>query len=130
MEEWGQHLYIDLGDCDPENVRSAELIKIFMERLVKEIGMKQFGEVIMERFALHDSKVAGYSAMVFLETSSITSHYAEESNSVYLDIFSCSKIDKRKAIKYCVDAFKAGYVRSKITKRLIPTKDNSKKILK
>ena len=128
MEEWGQHLFIDLGECDPENVRSGELIKIFMERLVKEIGMKQFGEVIMERFALHDSKVAGYSAMLFLETSSITSHYAEESNSVYLDIFSCSKINKKKAVAYCVDTFKAGYVRSKLTKRLIPNRDNSQKI--
>lgn len=126
MEEWGQHLYVDMGDCDPGLVCSGSHIKQFMESLVIEIGMKQFGDVLLERFALHDSKVAGYSAMLFLETSSITSHYAEESNSVYIDIFSCSRIDEEKAVTFCVKNFKAKHVRSFLTSRYIPTKENSK----
>ena len=87
---WGETLTIDLGECDSHIIRNGNLIKEFMETLIKKIGMKQYGNVLLERFALHDTKVAGYSAMVFLETSSITTHYAEESNSAYIDIFSCS----------------------------------------
>lgn len=125
VEEWGQHLFVDLGECDSSLVRDGEHIKSFMENLISTIGMKQFGEVLLQRFALHDSKVAGYSAMVFLETSSITSHYAEESNSIYIDIFSCSKIDEDRAISFCVDSFKANWVRSNLTKREIPQRNNA-----
>jgi S-adenosylmethionine/arginine decarboxylase-like enzyme len=60
--------------------------------------------------------------MVFLETSSITSHYAEESNSVYIDIFSCSDIPRRNAIDYCMEYFKAKYVRTNFQVRYIPNK--------
>lgn len=129
MEEWGQHLYVDMGECNPDKVCSGVHIKQFMESLVKEIGMKQYGEVLLERFALHDSKVAGYSAMLFLETSSITSHYAEESNSVYIDIFSCSNIDESKAVKFCIKSFEAKYVRSGLTSRQIPNRENSKLVI-
>lgn len=119
---WGETLTIDLGECDSDIIRDGNLIKEFMETLIKKIGMKQFGNVLLERFALHDSKVAGYSAMVFLETSSITSHYAEESNSVYIDIFSCSNIPRREAIEYCIEYFKAKYMRSNFQIRYIPNK--------
>ena len=119
---WGETLTIDLGECDGDIIRDGNLIKEFMETLIKKIGMKQYGNVLLERFALHDTKVAGYSAMVFLETSSITSHYAEESNSVYIDIFSCSDIPRRIAIDYCMQYFKAKYVRSNFQVRYIPNK--------
>jgi S-adenosylmethionine decarboxylase len=119
---WGETLTIDLGECDNDIIRDGNLIKEFMENLINKIGMKQYGNVLLERFALHDTKVAGYSAMVFLETSSITSHYAEESNSVYIDIFSCSDIPRRIAIDYCMQYFKAKYVRSNFQVRYIPNK--------
>lgn len=119
---WGETLTIDLGECDSDIIRNGNLIKEFMETLIKKIGMKQYGNVLLERFALHDSKVAGYSAMVFLETSSITSHYAEESNSAYIDIFSCSNIPRREATEYCVEYFKAKYMRSNFQIRYIPNK--------
>jgi S-adenosylmethionine/arginine decarboxylase-like enzyme len=119
---WGETLTIDLGECDGDIIRDGNLIKEFMETLIKKIGMKQYGNVLLERFALHDTKVAGYSAMVFLETSSITSHYAEESNSVYIDIFSCSDIPRRNAIDYCMEYFKAKYVRTNFQVRYIPNK--------
>lgn len=119
---WGETLTIDLGECDSNIIRDGSLIKEFMETLIKKIGMKQYGNVLLERFALHDSKVAGYSAMVFLETSSITSHYAEESNSVYIDIFSCSNIPRREAIEYSIEYFKAKYMRSNFQIRYIPNK--------
>lgn len=122
---WGETLTIDLGECDESIIRDGKLIKSFMENLIIKIGMKQYGDVLLERFALHDSKVAGYSAMVFLETSSITSHYAEESNSVYIDIFSCSNIPRRDAMEYCIEYFKAKYVRSNFQVRYIPNKITS-----
>lgn len=122
---WGETLTIDLGECDSNIIKSKEHIEYFMENLIKKINMKQYGKVMLERFALHDSKVAGYSAMVFLETSSIVSHYAEESNSVYVDIFSCSNIPKQEAINYCIEFFKASYVRSNFQVRYIPNKITS-----
>lgn len=122
---WGETLTIDLGECNSNIIRDGNLIREFMETLIKKIGMKQYGNVLLERFALHDTKVAGYSAMVFLETSSITSHYAEESNSAYIDIFSCSKIPTQDAIDFCVNFFQAKYLRSNFQIRYIPNKITS-----
>jgi len=122
---WGETLTIDLGECDSDIIRNGNLIKEFMETLIKKIGMKQYGNVLLERFALHDTKVAGYSAMVFLETSSITSHYAEESNSAYIDIFSCSSIPRQDAVDFCVNFFQAKYLRSNFQIRYIPNKITS-----
>lgn len=128
MEEWGQYLSVDLGECDPEQIRSNESIVSFIENLIKEIGMKQYGKVLTERFALHDTKVAGYSAMCFLETSSITAHFAEESNSVYIDIFTCSVIDVEKTVRFCIDFFDAKFERHSFNTRYIPNKFNSNQI--
>jgi S-adenosylmethionine/arginine decarboxylase-like enzyme len=96
-----------MGECDSFKVRDKDTIVNFIESLIREIEMKQFGEVITERFALDNPEVAGYSAMCFLTTSHISAHFAEKSNSVFLDIFTCSKLDVNKTVIFCMDFFQA-----------------------
>ena len=122
---WGTYGYIDLGECNSEILRDEAKIKTFIEDLIIHIGMKQYGEVLAVRFALHDPKVAGYSAFCFLETSSITAHFAEESDSIYIDIFTCSSLDIDSAVKFSTKYFEAKYERHGLTHRYIPYKDNS-----
>lgn len=122
---WGTYGYIDLGECNSETLRDEVKIKKFIEELIVHIGMKQYGEVLAVRFALHDPKVAGYSAFCFLETSSITAHFAEESDSIYIDIFTCSSLDLESAVKFSTNYFEAKYERHNLTHRYIPYKDNS-----
>ena len=122
---WGQYGFIDLGECNSFKLRDEATIKRYIEELIVNIKMKQFGEVLAVRFALHDPKVAGYSAFCFLETSSITAHFAEDSDSIYIDIFTCSELDMDLALKFSCDYFDAKYERHGKTIRMIPNKYNS-----
>ena len=85
---WGLSSSVDLYDCNPEIIRSAEKIKEYVFELCKLIDMKRFGECTVVNFG-EDEKVAGYSMTQLIETSLISGHFANKTNAAYLDIFSC-----------------------------------------
>jgi S-adenosylmethionine/arginine decarboxylase-like enzyme len=87
-QPWGLAAAVDLSGCDPALIRSAAHIRTFVERLCLLIGMKRFGETLVVDFG-EEPRVAGYSMTQLIETSLISGHFANESNTAYLDIFSC-----------------------------------------
>jgi S-adenosylmethionine/arginine decarboxylase-like enzyme len=88
VDAWGLHSGIDIHGCSPETIRSADKIKQFVVELCELIDMKRFGECVVVNFG-EDERVAGYSMMQLIETSLISAHFANGSNAVYLDVFSC-----------------------------------------
>ena len=88
VDAWGLHAAIDIHGCDPATIRSAEKIKQFVVELCDLIDMKRFGECVVVNFG-EDEKVAGYSMTQLIETSLISAHFANGTNAVYLDVFSC-----------------------------------------
>jgi len=97
-EEWGQHLILDIGDCN-ENICHKDAISIFVKELVKEIKMVAYGEPVIVHFAEHSYEAAGYSLVQLIETSAIMGHFSDNNRDAYLDIFSCKSIDKDIAIQ-------------------------------
>lgn len=95
---WGLHLVVDAHSCKEEIVKDKEKIKEFIVKLCDVIGMKRFGDVIVERFG--KDELEGYTAVQLIETSSITAHFEETKNNAYIDIFSCSFFDVKKALNY------------------------------
>lgn len=89
---WGIAAGIDIYDCDPELIRDKKAIKSFVIELCEIIEMKRFGETIVIHFG-EDEKVAGYSMVQLIETSLISAHFANLTNTVYLDVFSCKPYD-------------------------------------
>jgi len=87
VTSWGYHLLINAGGCDPVALRSKETIAAFAKALVKRIDMVAFGEPMIVRFG--DGNKMGYSLVQLIETSNISGHFVEETNDIYLDIFSC-----------------------------------------
>lgn len=87
-DAWGILTSVDLHGCNPETIRSAERIRQFVVELCDLIEMKRYGECQVVHFG-EDPKVAGFSMVQLIETSLISAHFANESNNVYLDIFSC-----------------------------------------
>ena len=85
---WGMETIIDLKSCDPELIRDAQAIEQYVRELCNLIDMKRFGETQVVHFG-EDEKVAGYSMVQLIETSLISAHFANLSNAVYLDVFSC-----------------------------------------
>lgn len=85
---WGVASAIDIYGCNPDKIRSAETIKHFVRKLCDLLEMKRFGETTVVNFG-EDEKVAGYSMVQFIETSLVSGHFANLTNTAYIDVFSC-----------------------------------------
>ena len=107
VQPWGWHLVLNLYDCSPEKIQSADVIYQFVVDLCELIQMRRFGEPTIVNFG-DDPRVAGYSLVQLIETSNICAHFANESSAVYLDIFSCKKFDPEVAAQFCIQVFEAG----------------------
>jgi S-adenosylmethionine/arginine decarboxylase-like enzyme len=68
--------------------------------------MRMHGEPIIERFGTKP-QLMGYSAMQFIETSSITAHFAEIEGQVFIDIFSCKTFNPIACFEFCKQYFGA-----------------------
>ncbi len=89
---WGVSSSIDIYNCDPDKIRSAENIRRFVAELCELIEMKRFGETLVINFG-EDERVAGYSMVQLIETSLISAHFSNLTNTTYLDVFSCKSYD-------------------------------------
>ncbi len=106
LKPWGLYASIDLKNCNPETIRSKEKIRGFIVKLCELIDMKRFGEPQIVNFG-EEERVAGYSFTQLIETSLISGHLANQSNAVYIDIFSCKAYEPKKAAEFCKEFFKA-----------------------
>jgi S-adenosylmethionine/arginine decarboxylase-like enzyme len=89
---WGMATSIDIYHCDPQTIRDADKIRQFVAELCELIEMKRFGETQVVNFG-EDERVAGFSMVQLIETSLISAHFANQSNTTYLDVFSCRPYD-------------------------------------
>jgi S-adenosylmethionine decarboxylase len=105
MNAWGILTSIDIHDCDPELIRSADAIKDFVVKLCELIDMKRFGDTVVVHFG-EDDRVAGFSMTQLIETSLISAHFANLTNNVYLDIFSCKYYEPEVAAEFSKSFFK------------------------
>ena len=89
---WGIASSIDIYNCDGDQIRNPEVIRQFVVELCDLIEMKRFGKTQVVHFG-EDEKVAGYSMVQLIETSLISAHFANLTNTIYLDVFSCKPYD-------------------------------------
>jgi len=104
--QWGLATAIDLRKCDPEKIRSKEVITQFAIDVCEYINMKRFGDPIVVRFG-PIPKVEGYSLAQLIETSMISGHFAEDTDRAFIDIFSCREYGPKKTAEYCKKYFGA-----------------------
>jgi S-adenosylmethionine/arginine decarboxylase-like enzyme len=100
---WGIASSFDLYDCNPATIRDADAIRRFVVELCDLIEMRRFGETQVVHFG-EDERVAGFSMVQLIETSLISAHFANLTNTVYLDVFSCRPYDPA-----VVEAFALGF---------------------
>ncbi|MBL8222135.1 MAG: S-adenosylmethionine decarboxylase [Bryobacterales bacterium] len=103
---WGYSVSIDAYHCDPERIRDRAGIVRFTHELCDLLGVKRFGETQVVRFG-DDPRVYGYSMVQLIETSLVSAHFAEDSNAVYLDVFSCKWYDADAAARFAQRFFGA-----------------------
>ena len=106
VNAWGLAAGIDLHGCNPETIRNAEKIKQFVVELCERIDMKRFGECTVVNFG-EEERVAGFSMSQFIETSMISGHFVNQTNTVYLDVFSCKYYNPYVAADFAKEFFGA-----------------------
>ena len=102
---WGQLLSLNLSQCDLKPLTSPKLLRAFFPALCKKIKMVPYGKPMLQRFG--NGYLEGYSALQFIETSSITVHCDEVDGRAFVDIFSCKTFSVEAAKKFCQQYFKA-----------------------
>ncbi|MDD4319206.1 MAG: S-adenosylmethionine decarboxylase [Candidatus Peribacteraceae bacterium] len=95
---------LDIHGCNPALIRDAEAIKAFTAELCVRIDMKRFGPTTVVDFG-DAEEVAGFSMTQLIETSLVSAHFANKTNSVYLDVFSCKFYDAQAMIDYTLSFF-------------------------
>jgi S-adenosylmethionine/arginine decarboxylase-like enzyme len=90
---WGYHLVLDIARCAPKSIRCAKNIEGFAKTLVKDIDMVAYGSPQIVMFGTGNKK--GYTLVQLIETSNICAHFVEETNDIYLDVFSCKNFDPK-----------------------------------
>ena len=114
---WGVASSIDIYDCDPETIRDAEKIRQFVIELCDLIEMKRFGETQVVHFG-EDERVAGYSMVQLIETSLISAHFANLSNTTYLDVFSCKPYDTAAVVEFAQRFFGGSHCITHVNQRV------------
>jgi S-adenosylmethionine/arginine decarboxylase-like enzyme len=112
---WGYHLTVDARNCDPTAIRSKDTIKAFIKELVKTIDMVAFGPPQIVMFGTGNKK--GYTLVQLIETSNITAHFVEETNDVYLDVFSCKVFKPADALAVFKKYFGPASVKTRMMSR-------------
>ncbi|UCH80337.1 MAG: S-adenosylmethionine decarboxylase [Nitrospiraceae bacterium] len=113
---WGIASAIDIYNCSPVKIRDAEEIRRFVMELCELIEMKRFGETQIVHFG-EDERVEGFSMVQLIETSLISAHFANMSNAVYLDVFSCKPYDPQVVGEFARTFFEGGYFSLNVTMR-------------
>ena len=101
---WGLASSIDIYGCNSQTIRDADKIRQFVVELCDLIEMRRFGETQVVHFG-KDDRVAGYSMVQLIETSLISAHFANQSNTVYLDVFSCKPYDPEVVAEFAQEFF-------------------------
>lgn len=116
MEVWGIASSIDIYECNPETIRSSEKIEQFVKELCDLIEMKRFGETVVINFG-EEERVAGFSMVQLIETSLISAHFANLTNTVYLDVFSCKPYDLKLVEEFSMSFFEGERCRTQLKYR-------------
>jgi S-adenosylmethionine decarboxylase len=114
MSYWGYHMIVNARNCT-NAIRSAEAITKFSNQLVKKIDMVPYGQPQVVMFGTGNKK--GYTLVQLIETSNICAHFVEETNDMYLDVFSCKTFCPRTVEHMIQQSFGPEHVDYKVISR-------------
>lgn len=111
---WGHHLIVNAGGCCRRSIRSSQEIIKFSNELVQKIDMVAYGAPWVKHFG--SGNKAGFTLVQLIETSNIVCHFVEETDDMYLDVFSCKEFSPK-----VVESVVRNYFRPRsLSQQLIP----------
>ena len=116
VEYWGISSCINLYGCDLSLMQNADAIREFVVLLCDRIKMRRYGETQVVFFG-DEPRVQGFSMTQLIETSLISAHFADASQAIYLDVFSCAPYDPEDTAQFAAEYFKADHYRFEVVYR-------------
>jgi len=104
MAYWGYHLMLDCAGADHAAITSGDNIAAFARALVERIDMVAYGEPQVVKFG--SGNKAGYTLVQLIETSNICAHFCDDTDTFYLDVFSCKPFDNDVVIATTYEYFR------------------------
>ncbi len=92
LNSWGMETTLDITNCNPDMIRDAEIIKRYVHELCDLIKMKRFGETVVVQCG-EGEEIAGFTMTQIIETSLISGHFVDDTNAIYINVFSCKLYD-------------------------------------
>lgn len=99
-------------------MQDAEAIREFVRILCDRIKMRATAKPRSFFFG-DDPRVQGFSMTQLIETSLISAHFADASQAIYLDVFSCAPYDPEDAARFAMEFFKAESYIIHVTERAL-----------
>jgi len=103
---WGLAVSVDLKNCDLGKMTDPDYIKNFVRDLCTLIGMQRYGKTTIVNFG-ENERVFGFSMTQLIETSLVSAHFANASQAIYLDVFSCKEYQPYKMAEFAKERFSA-----------------------
>lgn len=103
VDNWGYHLTLDCSGCSHDAITDYDTIYRFTKQLVNDIDMVAFGEPQIVNFGTGNK--AGYTLVQLIETSNICAHFCNDTDTFYLDVFSCKRFDTGVVVKLVEEYF-------------------------
>ena len=109
---YGTELILDLHNCRTRF--SRDTVTLFMEELCDLLGMTRADlhfwdyEGQEDEHEVAPAHLSGISAVQFITTSNITIHTLDKLDKVFLNIFTCSALNKDRVTEFCTEYWK-GY---------------------
>jgi S-adenosylmethionine/arginine decarboxylase-like enzyme len=95
---------LDCAGADHAAITSGETIAEFARTLVNRINMVAYGEPQVVNFGSGNKE--GYTLVQLIETSNICAHFCNDTDTFYLDVFSCKPFDSEVVIATAYEYFK------------------------
>jgi len=105
IQNLGNHLIVEMYDCDPAIINDVELVESAMKQAVKISGARMVQSVV-HRFNPH-----GISGVIVIEESHFSVHTWPEYGYCALDIFTCgTEVDYYSALDSLKEAFQSNHI--------------------
>jgi len=115
---FGEHLVIDIENCQKDTYTNPEYLSKWVKSLVDEIEMVAYGEPNIVHFGKHDPSLAGWTVVQLIETSNIVAHFNDFDGTACIDVFSCKPFDPIKVFEHLHKWFKCNIVNTLMIERL------------
>lgn len=104
---FGWHLMLNLYGCNPKLIADKKAVAKFASELCQLIKMKAFGNPIVKKFGKPGTVAEGLTLVQLIETSAITAHFSDSTQSIYLDLFSCRLFNPKTVENFTKKYFQA-----------------------